>query len=379
MDRMPADHEVPRAGISTRLVSFSAVSADPPRVNDYDSFAEAYSAENEASLINAYYERPAMLALAGDVAGRRILDVGCGSGPLLAALRDRGAIVTGIDKSAGMLELARRRLGDDADLLVAELGSPLPFPDDTFDDVTASLVLHYLEDWGPALAELRRVLKPGGRLIVSVNHPFTENLWHREAGLEPDYFATYNYVVEWTADGQTALLRFWTRPLHAMTDAFTAAGFRIAVISEPAPAPAARELFPDDIAAKPRFLLPVLRPAGRLTAAAAPAGQHGSSRQSRQIGARQQTCDGRFRAPVHTLKAAGPSSQPSRQNMMAASTCSRTRSSTSAVRTHKHRLCRNKAAVKSGKQARSLLANETTAEPEVIGAARSPIICSAED
>jgi ubiquinone/menaquinone biosynthesis C-methylase UbiE len=46
--------------------------------NDYDSFAEAYSAENEASLLNACYERPAMLALAGDVAGRRILDVGCG-------------------------------------------------------------------------------------------------------------------------------------------------------------------------------------------------------------------------------------------------------------------------------------------------------------
>ena len=53
------------------------------------------------------------------------------------ALRDRGAIVTGIDKSAGMLELARRRLGDGADLQVVELGSPLPFLDDTFDDVTA--------------------------------------------------------------------------------------------------------------------------------------------------------------------------------------------------------------------------------------------------
>jgi hypothetical protein len=36
------------------------------------------------------------------------------------------------------------------------------------------------------------VLKPGGRPIVSVDHPFAENLWHREAGLEPDYFATYN-------------------------------------------------------------------------------------------------------------------------------------------------------------------------------------------
>jgi hypothetical protein len=54
-----------------------------------------------ANLVNAYYERPAMLALAGDVAGRRILDAGCGSGPLLAALRDGGASVTGFDKSAG--------------------------------------------------------------------------------------------------------------------------------------------------------------------------------------------------------------------------------------------------------------------------------------
>ena len=44
-----------------------------------------------------------MLALAGDVTGRRILDAGCGSGPLVAALRDRGAIVTGFDTSAGML------------------------------------------------------------------------------------------------------------------------------------------------------------------------------------------------------------------------------------------------------------------------------------
>ncbi|SCE97037.1 hypothetical protein GA0074695_2557 [Micromonospora viridifaciens] len=54
---------------------------------DYDSFANAYSAENEPNLFNAYYERPEMLRLAGDVSGRRILDAGCGSGPLSAALR----------------------------------------------------------------------------------------------------------------------------------------------------------------------------------------------------------------------------------------------------------------------------------------------------
>jgi len=69
----------------------SARPAERAVVNDYDSFAEEYSAGNEASLINGYYTRPAVLDLAGDVAGRRILDAGCGSGPLSAALRDRGA------------------------------------------------------------------------------------------------------------------------------------------------------------------------------------------------------------------------------------------------------------------------------------------------
>ncbi|MFB7576385.1 class I SAM-dependent methyltransferase [Streptomyces sp. NPDC056165] len=242
--------------ISTKLVSPSAVSVDPSKTNDYNSFAEAYTAANETNLVNAYYERPAMLALAGDVAGRRILDAGCGSGALFAALRDRGAIVSGFDTSAGMLELARQRLGDGADLQVADLGSPLPYADDTFDDVAASLVLHYLEDWGPALAELRRILRPGGRLIASVDHPFAINLIHREAGREAEcnYFDTTNWTVEWTIGGQTALVSRWHRPLHAMIEAFIGAGFRITVISEPDPDPAAREMFPEAIAAEPRFL-----------------------------------------------------------------------------------------------------------------------------
>ena len=93
--------------------------ADRTAENDYDSFAEAYTAENEASLLNGYYCRPAILDLAGDVAGRRILDAGCGSGPIAAALRDRGAAVSGFDSSAGMLEAARRRLGPGADLHLA--------------------------------------------------------------------------------------------------------------------------------------------------------------------------------------------------------------------------------------------------------------------
>lgn len=231
MGRMSSTSESP-AGTEDQVVA-----------NDYDSFAEAYAAENESSLINGYYTRPAILRLVGEVAGRRILDAGCGAGPLSAALRDRGAIVTGFDSSAAMLELARRRLGDDADLHLADLGNPLPFPDEAFDDVVACLVLHYLEDWTAPLAELRRVLTPGGRLIVAVDHPFVHKL------VEPDanYFATSKRSEEWTFGGHRALMNFWHRPLHAMSDAFTAAGFRISVISEPYPAPEAHTLFPDQV------------------------------------------------------------------------------------------------------------------------------------
>src|SRR5215217_4993517 len=105
------------------------------RLSDYDALAEGYTAENETSLMNAYYERPATLELAGDVTGRRILDAGCGSGPLFAELRDRGALVSGFDASAGMVDQARLRLGADADLRVADLADPLPYADDSFDDV----------------------------------------------------------------------------------------------------------------------------------------------------------------------------------------------------------------------------------------------------
>ncbi|PRX96137.1 class I SAM-dependent methyltransferase [Allonocardiopsis opalescens] len=236
--------------------------ADPAPANDYDGFAEAYTALNESGVQNAYYERPALLELAGDVAGRRILDAGCGSGPLFAALRDRGAAVTGVDVSAGMLELARRRLGAGADLRLADLAHPLPLPDGSFDDVVASLVLHYLRDWGPTLTELRRVLRPGGRLIASVDHPFAVHAVQRAAGHRRNYFETYIWTDEWDLGGRTARMRFWNRPLHAMTDAFTAAGFQISAIAEPQPLPAARELFPDEyrvLTTSPSFLFFVLR------------------------------------------------------------------------------------------------------------------------
>ncbi len=218
--------------------------------NDYDTFGEAYAIETEHSLINAYYTRPALLDLAGDVAGRKILDAGCGAGPLAASLRERGAQVSGFDFSATMVELARKRLGADADLRVADISQPLPYADQQFDDVIVALVLHYLEDWTAPLAELRRIIRPGGRLILAVNHPVLYKFVHPEG----NYFAVERWSEEYTFNGQKGVLEYWHRPLHAMTDDFAKAGFRLSVVSEPHPAEGAKEKFPEEMQGKEAFL-----------------------------------------------------------------------------------------------------------------------------
>lgn len=212
-------------------------------MTDYDPFAEAYDVANRDGLFNTYYERPEMLRMAGDVAGLQVLDAGCGSGPLSLALRERGAEVVGFDASARMLDLARGRLGAEADLRVHDLAEPLPYTDAAFDLVTASLVLHYLEDWSGPLAELRRVLRPGGRLLVSINHPGIYKLVYPKA----DYFAVHEYSEDHDFDGQTVWLTYWHRPLHAVLNAFLDAGFAIRRVTEPPPAPdTPKELLPPD-------------------------------------------------------------------------------------------------------------------------------------
>lgn len=217
----------------------------------YDSFAEAYARANENGLFNRWYARPAVLDLLGDVAGRRILDAGCGSGPLVADLKERGASVAGFDASPAMIRLARERLGDDADVKVADLTLPLPYDNEAFDDALAVLVLHYLEDWSGPLAELRRVLKPGGRLVVVVNHPVIPPVLYPDI----DYFATVPNTEEYDFDGVPATLTIWYRSLSAMSESFTAAGFRISAISEPPVSPdTPPELLPASDSDPTRFI-----------------------------------------------------------------------------------------------------------------------------
>lgn len=221
----------------------------------YDAVAEAYVEENDSSLLNEYYNQPAIRSLLGNVTGRHVLDAGCGSGPTLVDLIEGGASVVGIDGSPALIDIARHRLGPDVELRVADLGDPLPFDDAVFDDVVCSLALHYLKDWQSPLAEMKRVLRPGGRVILSVEHPFAMWLAAQQEGTKSNYFATRRRQ-ESDMAGQAVELTFWDRSLSTMLQSFLGAGFRITHLGEPGPAPEAIEQFPDFFENRddPRFL-----------------------------------------------------------------------------------------------------------------------------
>lgn len=208
------------------------ISANPGAA-DYDAFAAAYAEENDKGLFNAWYARPELLRLAGDVEGMRVLDAGCGHGPLFAALRDRGAVVSGFDLSSAMVAIARDRLGDNADLRVADLAKPLPYDDASFDLIMCSLALHYVEDWAPTLSEFRRVLRPGGRVVGAIIHPFVYPFSYPGQ----DYFALTRYSEDYEFNGQSLTMTYWHRPLGDVVGAFLDAGLRIISVTEPEAVP----------------------------------------------------------------------------------------------------------------------------------------------
>ena len=100
--------------------------------------------------------------------GQRVLDIGCGTGQLLAALCDRTppAHSLGVDLSGEMLAVARSRLPNGFPL-VASRAEQLPFLDASFDLIVSSSVFHYLREPKNALAEFRRLLKPNGGLLIT--------------------------------------------------------------------------------------------------------------------------------------------------------------------------------------------------------------------
>lgn len=227
----------------------------------YDRMAADYSAKNESSPFNELYERPATLALLGDVVGKRVLDAGCGSGALSAKLVDRGASVTGVEVSEGMAAIARARLGGQAEVHLADLAQPLDFlASASFDAIACSLVLHYIEDWSTPLREFVRLLAPGGHAVISTHHPTMD--WPLAGG---GYFEMRRYTDTWQVGGKPVEVTCWRRPLTSMFEAFASAGFLIEALVEPMPLAECADRFPEayeKLTNTPRFIFFRLRKPG---------------------------------------------------------------------------------------------------------------------
>jgi ubiquinone/menaquinone biosynthesis C-methylase UbiE len=205
----------------------------PVAQDAYNDLAEAYAALVDTKPHNAYYERPAMFSLLPNVNGKVALDVGCGPGAYAEWLVAHGAQVVAFDANKKMVRLARQRLGDKAQVLLANLEAPLDFlADASFDLIIAPLVMDYVKDWEPALEEFYRVLKLGGFLVFSMEHPYGKFYIHRETG---NYFNVELVEYTWRGFGKPVIVPSYRRPLSGVINPLLKTGFTLDLILEPLP------------------------------------------------------------------------------------------------------------------------------------------------
>lgn len=207
--------------------------SDKPIAYDaYQELADNYAAMIDTKPHNAYYDRPAMLALLPDVNGKDVLDAGCGPGAYAEALVKRGARVVAFDASDRMLELAADRLDGTVELLKVDMTKPLAdFGNETFDVVNAPLCLDYIEDWNSLFKEFSRLLKPGGTFLFSCGHPSFDAQYFNTS----KYFGVEQVECVWHGFGSDVNVPSFRRSIEECLMPVINAGLTIERVHEPLP------------------------------------------------------------------------------------------------------------------------------------------------
>jgi SAM-dependent methyltransferase len=221
-----------------------------------DGFTDGVDAE--------YTEQILPMAVEHLRGARRVLDVGTGEGQVarLAVEQAGVELVVGVDPTAAQVAVAHQRGGG---VHYARSGAAaLPFPDGSFDAVVACLVFEHIRDVDEAIAEVGRVLEPGGRFLFFLNHPLLQTPgsgWIDDQILEPpeQYWRIGPYLVEDESLEEVekdVFIPFIHRPLSRYVNALIDNGLLLHRMDEPAPPPGfiARAEEYEDAATIPRLL-----------------------------------------------------------------------------------------------------------------------------
>ena len=231
-----------------------AADQTPQNIYDDPDFFAGYSRlERFGPGWTKAYEYRDFMALLPDVAGRRVLDLGCGVGRLAHHLAECGASeVIGVDLSERMLVLARAECSHPRLSYVRESIEQVRYPPDRFDLVVSSLAFHYVEDYQGLIRRIAGWLVPGGILVYSTEHPVyltrasTEG-WIRDAEGQRLHWAVDDYAEEglreehWIKEG----VQKYHRTLATLLNGLIDAGLSIERIVEPVPTPEALARHPD--------------------------------------------------------------------------------------------------------------------------------------
>ncbi len=245
-----------------------------PELSDHDVNADLWEAhadwwqrEFTDGVDPEYTDQIIPLVVEWTAGFERILEVGTGEGQVARAMAARGARVVGLDPTRNQIDEAARRGGGPTYLRSgAEL---LPFPDASFDAVVCCLVFEHIDAVDEALAEVARVLRPGGRFVFCLNHPLLQTPgsgWIDDQMIDPpeQYWRIGPYLVEQAVVEEVekdVFIRFVHRPLGRYINTMADNGLMLERLLEPAPPQGFIDRAPEyvEVATIPRLLTLVAR------------------------------------------------------------------------------------------------------------------------
>ncbi len=230
-------------------------------ITNYDEIANDFIAHaGRIDSWNNLYERPNTLARLPELKGKHVLDLGCATGFYTEYALEHGATVTAVDASRKLIDrLSSKIKSPKVKLHCADIGQPMPFlKSGSFDVIICSLVMDYIKDWKPLLAELYRVLKKGGRLVIATGHPFASYLYLNRISKPESYFAFKMIKDTWAVRSPKPFkTHYYIRPLHEVLRPMLESKFKIISIDEPAPNERCKEISPEtyeQLLERPGFL-----------------------------------------------------------------------------------------------------------------------------